>query len=102
MLTHSRPHLPYNTTHFHHPKLPTSLQSNRILNPTDADLRGYWWTCVAVDAEPSTRIYTPATHVAETSRDPMREVRIRARVCECGVERVWFGVYFCELLKTYF
>ena len=46
----------------------------RILNPTDKDLRGYWWTCVAVDAEPSTRIYTPATHVAETSRDPMRTV----------------------------
>jgi len=44
----------------------------RILNPTDKDLRGYWWTCVAVDAEPSTRIFTPATHVAETSRDPMR------------------------------
>jgi hypothetical protein len=44
----------------------------RILNPTDVDLRGYWWTCVAVDAEPSTRIFTPATHVAETSRDPMR------------------------------
>lgn len=42
------------------------------MNPTDVDLRGYWWTCVAVDAAPSTRIYTPATHVAETSRDPMR------------------------------
>ena len=45
---------------------------SRILNPTEHDLRGYWWTCVAVDAEPSTRIFTPATHVAETSRDPMR------------------------------
>lgn len=44
----------------------------RITNPTEVDLRGYWWTCVAVDAKPSTRIYTPATHVAETSRDPMR------------------------------
>lgn len=31
------------------------------------------WTCVAVDAYPSTRILTPATHVAETSRDPMRD-----------------------------
>lgn len=45
----------------------------RITNPTDVDLRGYWWTCVAVDAYPSTRIFAPATHVAETSRDPMRD-----------------------------
>lgn len=44
----------------------------RITNPTDVELRGYWWTCVAVEAKPSTRIFTPATHVAETSRDPMR------------------------------
>jgi hypothetical protein len=44
----------------------------KITNPTDADLRGYWWTCVAIDSKPSTRIFTPATHVAETSRDPMR------------------------------
>jgi len=44
----------------------------RVTNPTDKDLRGYWWTCVAVDSKPSTRIYAPATHVAETSRDPMR------------------------------
>jgi hypothetical protein len=48
------------------------LAHPRITNPTDIDLRGYWWTCVAVDAYPSTRIYAPATHVAETSRDPMR------------------------------
>ena len=45
----------------------------RITNPTDCDLRGYWWTCVAVDAVPSTRIFSPATHVAQTSRDPMRD-----------------------------
>lgn len=44
----------------------------RITNPTDVDLRGYWWTCVAVESLPSTRIFAPATHVAETSRDPMR------------------------------
>jgi len=48
------------------------LAHPRITNPTDVDLRGYWWTCVAVEALPSTRIYAPATHVAETSRDPMR------------------------------
>lgn len=45
----------------------------RITNPTDCDLRGYWWTCVAVDAAPSTRIFSPATHVAQTSREPMRD-----------------------------
>lgn len=45
----------------------------RVTNPTDVDLRGYWWTCVAVDATTSTRIFAPATHVAETSRDPMRD-----------------------------
>src|SRR5690606_9480917 len=50
----------------------TFLAHPRIMNPTDVDLRGYWWTCVAVHAEPSTRIFTPASHVAETSRDPMR------------------------------
>lgn len=44
----------------------------RITNPTEKDLRGYWWTCVAVEAKPSTRIFAPATHVAETSFDPMR------------------------------
>ena len=44
----------------------------RITNPTKDDLRGYWWTCVAVDAKPSTRIFTPATHVAETSRNQIR------------------------------
>lgn len=44
----------------------------KITNPTDKNLRGYWWTCVAVESRPSTRIFTPSTHVAETSRDPMR------------------------------
>ncbi len=38
----------------------------RISNPTEVDLKGYWWTCVAVPATPSTRILSPATHVAET------------------------------------
>lgn len=45
----------------------------RITNPTDVDLRGYWWTCVAVESRPSTRIFAPATHVAETSRGAMRD-----------------------------
>jgi hypothetical protein len=48
-----------NSTLFVHPK---------ITNPTDVDLRGYWWTCVAVPSTAGTRIITPATHVAETSR----------------------------------
>jgi hypothetical protein len=48
------------------------LAHPRITNPTDVDLRGYWWTCVAVESTPDTRIITPATHQAQTSRDPMR------------------------------
>ena len=48
------------------------LAHPKITNPTEVDLQGYWWTCVAVPATPATRIITPATHVAETSRDPMR------------------------------
>lgn len=48
------------------------LAHPRITNPTEQDLRGYWWTCVAVPATPATRILSPATTVAETSRDPMR------------------------------
>ena len=51
----------------------TFVAHPRITNPTAVDLRGYWWTCVAVDATPNTRIFAPATHVAETSRDPMRD-----------------------------
>ena len=39
-----------------------------ITNPTDKDLRGYWWTCVAVESKPTTRILTPAKEVIETSR----------------------------------
>lgn len=46
----------------------------RVSNPTDADLRGYWWTCVAVATaqDGSTRVLTPATHLAESSRKPFR------------------------------
>jgi len=44
----------------------------RVTNPTDVDLRGYWWTCVAVESKPSTRVFAPATHVAENSRGAMR------------------------------
>lgn len=40
----------------------------RITNPTDCDLRGYWWTCVAVQTTQNTRIFAPAGHVVETSR----------------------------------
>ena len=43
-----------------------------ITNPNDKDLRGYWWTCVAVESTPTTRILTPASNVAETSRDGAR------------------------------
>ena len=33
------------------------------------DLEGYWWTCVAVPARPSTRVITPAEWNLETSSD---------------------------------
>jgi len=36
---------------------------------TSTDLQGYWWTCVAVPAAPSTRVVTPATWNLETSSD---------------------------------
>jgi len=39
-----------------------------ITNPTDVDLKGYWWTCVAVESKPTTRVITPANDVIETSR----------------------------------
>ena len=39
----------------------------KITNTRDMDLRGYWWTCVAVPATPSTRILSPAGWAAETS-----------------------------------
>jgi len=52
-----------NGTFYAHPK---------ITNPTVASLRGYWWTCVAVDATPSTRIFAPADHVAQNSRELFR------------------------------
>ena len=55
-----------NETFYVHPK---------ITNPTPVDLRGYWWTCVAVESKPTTRIFTPATHVAQTSRNPMRNAQ---------------------------
>ena len=43
-----------NGTFYAHPK---------ITNPTDRDLRGYWWTCVAVPAKNTTRILSPAEEV---------------------------------------
>jgi len=45
----------------------------KITNKNEVDLRGYWWTCVAVDSTPSTRIITPASHVAETTASAMRD-----------------------------
>jgi hypothetical protein len=79
--------------------LSPSVPTTRILNPTDKDLRGYWWTCVAVDAEPSTRIFTPATHVAETSRDPMRTVRTLLLHMYCTV--LYCTVLYCTVLPIF-
>ena len=40
----------------------------RITNPTSEDLRGYWWTCVAVPVSEDTRVFCPADTVMESSR----------------------------------
>ena len=39
-----------------------------ITNPTDVDLKAYWWTCVAMTSTQYTRVFTPASEVIETSR----------------------------------
>mmetsp|Transcript_25522 Transcript_25522/g.52321 ORF Transcript_25522/g.52321 Transcript_25522/m.52321 type:complete len:686 (+) Transcript_25522:83-2140(+) len=44
-----------------HPKITNTQQT--------CDLEGYWWTCVAVPAAPSTRVVTPANWNLETSSD---------------------------------
>jgi len=51
----------------------------RITNPTSKDLRGYWWTCVAVEATQNTRIFAPATHVAQTSREDTQKPGVSMR-----------------------
>ena len=42
----------------------------KVTNTRTGALEGYWWTCTAVPAAPSTRVLTPAAHTAETSVDP--------------------------------
>jgi hypothetical protein len=44
----------------------------RITNPTDADLRGYWWTCVAHTSTPNSRVISPADETMITSVGPLR------------------------------
>ena len=39
----------------------------RITNPSNADLRGYWWTCVAHTITENSRVITPATSTVQTS-----------------------------------
>lgn len=59
----------------------------RITNPTDKDLRGYWWTCVAHHVTPNSRVISPANHVAETATGQLRDAP-------------W--PYFAEILNTTF
>ena len=33
----------------------------KITNPNEADIDGYWWTCVAMPSTPKTRVVSPAT-----------------------------------------
>jgi len=39
----------------------------KVTNPTDDDLRGYWWTCVAHKITPESRVITPAKTTVQTS-----------------------------------
>jgi hypothetical protein len=39
----------------------------RVTNTRAAPIQGYWWTCVADRAFPTTRIITPAEHTVDTS-----------------------------------
>lgn len=50
-------------TQFVHPKITHTRQ-------TAAALPGYWWTCVAVPAKPTTRVLAPAQFTAQTSVSP--------------------------------
>lgn len=45
----------------------------RVINPTDVDLRGYWWTCVAHSITPNSRVISPANRVVETAVGPLRD-----------------------------
>lgn len=40
----------------------------KITNPTDKDVDGYWWTCVAIEADDKLRVLTPASNVLDSSR----------------------------------
>merc|ERR1711871_718156 len=51
----------------------------KITNPTNCDLRGYWWTCVAVEATENTRVLAPATRVAQTSREDTQRKGVKMR-----------------------
>ena len=39
----------------------------RVTNTHTTPMQGYWWTCVAVPAAPSSRVITPAEHTVDTS-----------------------------------
>jgi hypothetical protein len=41
----------------------------KVTNTQEVDLQGYWWTCVAVPAAPTTRVIVPAEWNLETSSD---------------------------------
>lgn len=51
----------------------------KITNPTSCDLRGYWWTCVAVNATEQTRIFAPADRVSQTSREDTQRPDVKMR-----------------------
>eukprot|EP00466_Bigelowiella_natans_P008571 jgi/Bigna1/88639/estExt_fgenesh1_pg.C_350101 len=48
-------------------KGPTLWVHPKVSNPTENDVRGYWWTCVAHTITGDSRVVTPATSAVQTS-----------------------------------
>lgn len=59
----------------------------KMTNPTDVDLRGYFWVCAAHSVTPASRVVAPADHVAESCTGQIRDAP-------------W--PYFAETLNTTF
>lgn len=54
----------------------------RIVNPHDATIPMYWWTCIAVTEEPGGRVLAPTNSALEPGRAMGEEVLVRDLVAE--------------------
>ena len=57
----------------------------RIVNPRDATLPMYWWTCIAVTEEPGGRVLAPTDRALEPARAMGDEMAVRDLVAEPDV-----------------